>query len=173
MLANVVRWWVILTLGTHWNVRVMDSAGLGVVSNGPFRFVRHPIMLRCSSSSRRLPLIHTAWLTALFGSARARLGPRQTAGGRGVRPGGHADYRRMMAHKPRFVPRLFGGLAPPVVRHRDHRKADSRDEQCPKSSDERNREADPLGQSERSKDQDVGRLGHADLAWHERRTPCR
>ena len=42
LLANALRWWVIFTLGSHWNVRVMDSAGLGVVTSGPFRFVRHP-----------------------------------------------------------------------------------------------------------------------------------
>ena len=26
-LANALRWWVIYTLGTHWNVQVMDSRG--------------------------------------------------------------------------------------------------------------------------------------------------
>ena len=32
--ANAVRWWVILTLGDHWNVQVMDSTELGVVTTG-------------------------------------------------------------------------------------------------------------------------------------------
>src|SRR5438270_1132979 len=36
--ANAVRWWVIRTLGQDWNVQVMDSTSLGVVSSGPFRF---------------------------------------------------------------------------------------------------------------------------------------
>src|SRR5260370_17441669 len=40
--ANAVRWWVIRTLGEHWNVQVMDSTRLGVVTSGPFRYVRHP-----------------------------------------------------------------------------------------------------------------------------------
>ena len=40
--ANAVRWWVIRTLGDHWNVQVVDSTRLGVVTSGPFRFVRHP-----------------------------------------------------------------------------------------------------------------------------------
>src|ERR1700737_715417 len=40
--ANVVRWWVIRTLGDHWNVQVMDSTPLGVIPTGHFRFVRHP-----------------------------------------------------------------------------------------------------------------------------------
>src|ERR1700681_3229370 len=31
--ANAVRWWVIRTLGDHWNVQVMDSTRLGVVAS--------------------------------------------------------------------------------------------------------------------------------------------
>ncbi len=38
--ANVVRWWVIHSLGEHWNVQVVDSTRLGVVTSGPFRYVR-------------------------------------------------------------------------------------------------------------------------------------
>jgi len=40
--ANAVRWWVIRSLGAHWNVQVVDSTCLGVVTSGPFRYVRHP-----------------------------------------------------------------------------------------------------------------------------------
>ena len=29
--ANAVRWWVIRTLGDHWNVQVMDSTRLGAL----------------------------------------------------------------------------------------------------------------------------------------------
>ena len=29
--ANAVRWWVIRTLGEHWNVQIMNSTGLGVI----------------------------------------------------------------------------------------------------------------------------------------------
>src|SRR4051794_4235050 len=40
--ATGLRWWTIHCLGTHWNVQVMDSVPLGVVTSGPFRWVRHP-----------------------------------------------------------------------------------------------------------------------------------
>src|ERR1700688_3790211 len=36
--ANAVRWWVIRSLGEHWNVQVVDSTRLGVVTCGPFRY---------------------------------------------------------------------------------------------------------------------------------------
>ena len=43
VLANALRFWVIATLGVHWNVRVVPSMPLGVVTSGPYRYVRHPI----------------------------------------------------------------------------------------------------------------------------------
>ncbi len=42
VLANLLRWWVIRTLAGHWNVEVMESSRVGVVSSGPYRWVRHP-----------------------------------------------------------------------------------------------------------------------------------
>ena len=66
--ANVVRWWVIRTLGEHWNVQVMDSTRLGVITSGPFRFVRHPNYAAVFVEMLALPLIHTAWITAVAGT---------------------------------------------------------------------------------------------------------
>jgi methyltransferase len=42
LLANGLRFWVIRTMSWHWNVEVMDSTKLGVVTGGPYRWVRHP-----------------------------------------------------------------------------------------------------------------------------------
>ena len=66
--ANAVRWWVIRTLGEHWNVQVMDSTRLGVVTSGPFRYVRHPNYAAVFAEMLALPLIHTAWITAVAGA---------------------------------------------------------------------------------------------------------
>jgi methyltransferase len=107
-LANALRWWVIYTLGTHWNVQVMDSVSLGVVTTGPFRLVRHPNYAAVFIEMAALPLVHTAWITALVGSAghvwvlSRRLAVEEAVLLR------NEDYRATMAHRPRFVPRLFG-----------------------------------------------------------------
>lgn len=66
--ANAVRWWVIQTLGEHWNVQVMDSTRLGVVTSGPFHYVRHPNYAAVFAEMLALPLIHTAWITATAGA---------------------------------------------------------------------------------------------------------
>jgi methyltransferase len=105
--ANAVRWWVIRTLGDHWNVQVVDSTSLGVVTSGPFRFVRHPNYAAVFAEMLALPLIHTAWITALAGSLAhtAILAQRLSTEERVLFA--NADYREAMAGKPRFLPGLF------------------------------------------------------------------
>jgi methyltransferase len=105
--ANAVRWWVIRTLGEHWNVQVVDSTRLGVIVSGPFRFVRHPNYAAVFAEMLALPLVHTAWITALAGSVAhiAVLAQRLSMEERVL----FADpnYRSTMAGKPRFLPGLF------------------------------------------------------------------
>jgi methyltransferase len=107
VLANIVRWWVIRTLGQHWNVGVMDSTRLGVITTGPFRYVRHPNYAAVFVEMIALPLIHTAWITALFGAIThiLVLSFRLSAEERVL----FADpaYSAAMSSKPRFLPGLF------------------------------------------------------------------
>jgi methyltransferase len=105
--ANAIRWWVISTLGEHWNVQVVDSTRLGVITSGPFRFVRHPNYAAVFTEMLALPLIHTAWITALAGSLMHMvvLGQRLSTEERVLFA--NADYRAAMAGKPRFLPGLF------------------------------------------------------------------
>jgi methyltransferase len=105
--ANAVRWWVIRTLGEHWNVQVVDSTRLGVIVSGPFRFVRHPNYAAVFAEMLALPLIHAAWITALAGSVAhiAVLAQRLATEERVLFA--DASYRSAMAGKPRFLPGLF------------------------------------------------------------------
>src|SRR5437899_7562594 len=105
--ANALRWWVIRSLGAHWNVQVVDSARLGVVTSGPFRYVRHPNYAAVFSELLALPLIHAAWITALAG-AIAHIGvlaQRLSTEERVLFA--NPDYRAAMTGKPRFLPGLF------------------------------------------------------------------
>ncbi|MCU1315937.1 MAG: hypothetical protein JWN63_1259 [Candidatus Acidoferrum typicum] len=105
--ANAVRWWVIRSLGEHWNVQVVDSTRLGVVTCGPFRYVRHPNYAAVFAEMLALPLIHTAWITAVTG-AIAHIGvlaQRLSTEERVLFA--NPDYRAAMTGKPRFLPGLF------------------------------------------------------------------
>jgi methyltransferase len=105
--ANIVRWWVIRTLGEHWNVQVMDSTKLGVITSGPFRYVRHPNYAAVFVEMIALPLIHTAWITALAGAIVhvIVLIFRLSAEERVLFA--NPDYAAAMRTKPRFLPGLF------------------------------------------------------------------
>jgi methyltransferase len=105
--ANAVRWWVIRTLGEHWNVQVMDSTRLGVITSGPFRYVRHPNYAAVFAEMLALPLIHTAWITAAAGAMAhaAVLAERLSTEERVLFA--NPDYRSAMTSKPRFLPGLF------------------------------------------------------------------
>ena len=105
--ANMVRWWVIRTLGEHWNVQVMNSTGLGVITSGPFRYVRHPNYAAVFVEMLVLPLIHTAWITALLGSAAHILVLSQRLATEEKVLFSDAHYRDAMSGKPRFLPGLF------------------------------------------------------------------
>jgi len=107
LFANILRWWVIRTLAGHWNVEVMASRSVGVVTSGPYRWVRHPNYVAVVTELFTLPMIHTAWITALVGSAanleilRRRIGVEDSV------LMSDPAYRAGMGAKPRFLPRLF------------------------------------------------------------------
>ena len=105
--ANVVRWWVIRTLGEHWNVQVMNSTSMGVVTTGPFRYVRHPNYAAVFVEMLTLPLIHCAWITAFAGSAAHIVVLSQRLATEERVLFSDAGYREAMSGKPRFVPGLF------------------------------------------------------------------
>lgn len=105
--SNLVRWWVVRTMGQLWNVQVMDSTNLGVVTSGPFRFVRHPNYAAIIVEMFSLPLIHTAWITAVVGSLAYAAAISQRIAVEEKVLFTNPDYRAAMGGKPRFLPGLF------------------------------------------------------------------
>jgi methyltransferase len=63
--SQALRWWCIATLGRQWNTRVVIVAGAGRVAAGPYRWFTHPNYLAVVVEGAALPLVHSAWLTAL------------------------------------------------------------------------------------------------------------
>jgi methyltransferase len=67
--SQALRWWCIATLGRQWNTRVIVVPGLPRVTGGPYRFFSHPNYVAVVVEGFALPLVHTAWITALVFSA--------------------------------------------------------------------------------------------------------
>ena len=68
LLCQVGRYWVIWALGPQWNTRVIVVPGAGRIERrGPYRFtwLRHPNYIIVAIEGIALPLVHTAWITAI------------------------------------------------------------------------------------------------------------
>jgi methyltransferase len=65
LLAQGLRWWCISVLGHQWNTRVIVVPGLSLVAAGPYKFLRHPNYVAVVAEGVALPLVHTAWVTAV------------------------------------------------------------------------------------------------------------
>lgn len=64
--AQALRWWCITTLGRQWNTRVVVIPGAERVTGGPYRLMSHPNYVAVVAEGIALPLVHTAWVTALI-----------------------------------------------------------------------------------------------------------
>ena len=63
--AQGLRWWCIATLGHQWNTRVVIVPDATRVTGGPYRFFSHPNYVAVVVEGIALPLVHTAWVTAV------------------------------------------------------------------------------------------------------------
>lgn len=105
LLGNALRFWVIATLGVQWNVRVVASTpALGVVTRGPYRFVRHPNYVAVFVELTALPLVHGAYLTAIAGALLHAAILRRRVGLEESVLMADESYRRAFDRKPRFIP---------------------------------------------------------------------
>ena len=102
LVAQVVRWWSVATLGWRWNTRIIVVPGVPPVTSGPFRYLRHPNYLAVLIEVVAIPIIHGAWLSALvFTTASAalfwvRIPAEERALG--------AGYTECFAGRPRLLP---------------------------------------------------------------------
>lgn len=104
--GQVLRILAMQALDDRWTVKVITLPGAPAISDGIFRYLRHPNYLGVVLEIAALPLVHGAWLSALVFSVangvllRARIRAEEQA----LRETG--DYDERFADRPRFVPRL-------------------------------------------------------------------
>ena len=69
---QVVRVWVLSTLGPRWTTRIIVLPGAPLVKTGPFRFFRHPNYLVVIAEIAVLPLcLGLPWVSVVFSVANA------------------------------------------------------------------------------------------------------
>lgn len=101
-----LRYAAIRALGDRWTVKIVVVPGAPPVTAGLFRRFRHPNYLGVILEIAFVPLIHTAWLTAvIFSGLNAwMLGARIRAEEKALDEA--EDYERHFKDRPRFP---FGG----------------------------------------------------------------
>jgi methyltransferase len=65
LVAQGLRYWCIGVLGRQWNTRVIVVPGMPLVRRGPYRFLPHPNYLVVALEGLALPLVWSAWITAV------------------------------------------------------------------------------------------------------------
>jgi methyltransferase len=102
--SQALRYWTIASLGRRWNIEVIVLPGVPAEVSGPFRFLRHPNYLAVVVEGIVLPLLHSAWLTALGFTLlnalllRVRIRCEEDALAR------HCQYDARLGARARFLP---------------------------------------------------------------------
>ena len=65
VVLQLLRVWVLLTLGPYWTTRIITLPGAPLVRRGPYRFVRHPNYAIVCAEILVLPIAFGAWKIAL------------------------------------------------------------------------------------------------------------
>ena len=99
-----LRYWAISSLGDRWTTRVFVVPEEPPAVRGPYRWLRHPNYLAVIVEVAVLPLVHTAWWTAIafsIGNAlvlRTRIRVEEEA------LEAHSDYFEKLGDRPRLIP---------------------------------------------------------------------
>lgn len=64
-MLQMMRVWVISSLGRYWNTKILVLPGAHVVKKGPFHFIRHPNYVVVTLEIIVIPLMLGAYFTAL------------------------------------------------------------------------------------------------------------
>ena len=65
IVAQALRYWAVATLGDRWNTRIIVSPDRAPVTEGPYRFMRHPNYLAVVIEIAAVPMIGGAIFTAI------------------------------------------------------------------------------------------------------------
>lgn len=66
VLLQALRYWCVVSLGSHWNTRIILVPDSVVAPRGPYRFLRHPNYLAVTLEFAIIPLLARAPATLLI-----------------------------------------------------------------------------------------------------------
>lgn len=109
--GQILRYFSMQALTWRWTLPIMTLPNLPVVESGVYRYVRHPNWLGVILEIAFLPLIHSAYITAIaFSVANAWLMNRRIATEEKALAE-NTNYGAVFANKPRFI-LTIGSMSP-------------------------------------------------------------
>jgi methyltransferase len=105
VLAQVLRWVSIFTLGKFWSVDVYEMRDHAVINKGPYSFIKHPNYLAVIMEFIFLPLMLGCPVTLVIGGiAKSFILKRRIKMEEDALNMGASRYEEKFAEKKRFMP---------------------------------------------------------------------
>lgn len=106
-LALGLRFWVMISLGDCWNVRLIKRKKQPIIVSGPYRYIRHPNYVAVILEIAVVPLLVGAWWTALLGSLANGLVLWKRIAWEERQLMQESGYRKAFSDKARLIPGVF------------------------------------------------------------------
>lgn len=62
--VQLMRYWIIISLGEFWNTRIIVMKNIPLVKKGPYKFLKHPNYIVVAIELAVLPLMFSCYVTA-------------------------------------------------------------------------------------------------------------
>ena len=66
LLMQIMRIWVLISLGKYWNTKILRIPGSVLISKGPYRYFKHPNYIIVVCEIFVIPMIFDLYYTALI-----------------------------------------------------------------------------------------------------------
>ncbi len=66
ILAQILRYWAIESLGVYWNTRIIILKESPLIKSGPYKYLNHPNYVAVSAELASLPLIFSCYFTFII-----------------------------------------------------------------------------------------------------------
>ena len=106
-LTQLMRLWTLSSLGRYWNAQVMVPDDLDPVTIGPYAYIRHPNYVVVILELLTIPLIHSAWISALALTLSNGLVLFYRIRSEEALLFKSPKYKAAMGDKKRFIPGVF------------------------------------------------------------------
>lgn len=103
-IGQLLRYLSIRELGDRWTHTIMTTADKPLVDTGIYQYLRHPTWLGMTLEFAAVPLIHSAYLTAIVFSIANALLMRQRIAAEEKALIEDTNYASVFSNTPRFIP---------------------------------------------------------------------